>query len=126
MLGDVPQKHGLAKSLFTRLHEFYNQHGLPVAVLNTNYRCHKSIVSLAKSLFYSPDLEACAKPPSIPGVKQPLWFVCSSLENKAPPADKEIDQREVKALIDQLNRFFPYPGQLEDVCIMASNRRQAS
>ena len=123
-MGDVPQAHGLAKSLFTRLLELYNQHGLPVAVLNTNYRCHESIVTLAKSLFYTNDLNACAKPPPIPGVKQPLWFVCSSLEKK-PPVEKETDPGEVKALTDQLKHFFPNPSQLEDVCIMASNRRQA-
>ena len=125
MLGDIARDNGLAKSLFTRLLEFYNQHQLyaPVAVLNTNYRCHRTIVSLARSLFYSQDLQSCANPTSIPGVDHPIWFVCSSLD-KTLQHDVDTNQDEARALIDQLKLFFGDPRMMDDVCIMATNRNQ--
>ena len=115
----------MAKSLFTRLLEFYNQHQLyaPVAVLNTNYRCHRTIVSLAHSLFYSQDLQSCANPTSIPGVDHPIWFVCSSLD-KTLQNDVDTNQDEARALIDQLKLFFGDPRMMDDICIMATNRNQ--
>ena len=123
MLGDIARNNGLAKSLFTRLLEFYNQHRLPVAVLNTNYRCHKDIVCLARTLFYSQSLQPRANPSSIPGVAHPIWFVCSSLV-KSYETDVETDASEVKALINQLMNFYNDPRKMEDVCIIATNRHQ--
>ena len=123
VLGNIPQHYGLGKSLFTRLLEFYNKHNLPVAVLNTNYRCHKAIVSLARSLFYSHDLKSCAKLSSIPGVSHPIWFVCSSLD-KQPQTELDADPTEAKVLVDQLTTFFKDLHQLDAVCILANNRNQ--
>ena len=123
VLGNIPQHYGLGKSLLTRLLEFYNKHNLPVAVLNTNYRCHKAIMSLSRSLFYSHDLKSCAKQCSIPGVSHPIWFVCSSLE-KQPQTKLDADPNEAKVLIDQLKIFFEDLRQLDDVCILANNRNQ--
>ena len=62
-------------------------------------------------------------PTPIPSVKQPLWFVYSSLK-KEPPIEEETDLGELKALTDKLKHLFPNPSQLKDVCIMALNRRQ--
>ena len=123
VLGNAPQNYGLGKSLFTRLLEFYNKHNLPVAFLNTNYRCHEAIVSLARSLFYSCDLQSCAEPCSIPGVSHPIWFVCSSLD-KQPQTEVDTDPNEAKLLVDQLKTFFNDPSLLDDVCILANNRNQ--
>lgn len=123
-MGDIPQKNGLAKSLFTRLIELYKDRGMPIAVLNTNYRCHKEIVFLARSLFYSESLKPRAKLSSIPGVSYPILFVCSSL-TKAYRIEKETDPDEAAALIKQLKAIFK-PQQMEDVCIMATNRHQVS
>ena len=125
MLGNIPQHYGLGKSLFTRILEFYNKHNLPVAVLNSNYRCHEAIVSLARSLFYSHHLKSCAEPCSIRGVSHPIWFVCSSLD-KQPQTRLDADPNEAKVLIDQLKAFFKDLSLLDDVCILANNRNQVS
>ena len=125
MLGDIPQDHGLAKSLFTRLFEQYSQCGSQqVAQLSTNYRCHPVILELARDLFYRHELLACAMDTSIPGIKYPLWFVCTSLDKRLP-VDKEIDEFEGQALASQLNRFFQSEKNF-NMCIMAANRRQVS
>ena len=122
MLGEVPQAHGLAVPLITRLLKLYDgQQDLPVTNLNTNYRCHESIVKLAHSLSYSKNLRACATDTAIPGIPSPIWFVCSSLDKK-PPVNKESNQREAKILSDHLQIFFP--DDKRDVCVMATNRRQ--
>ena len=123
MQGDIARDNGLAKSLFTRLLEFYNQYRLPVAVLNTSYRCHKEIVYLARTLFYSKRLQPRADPSTIPGVAHPIWFVCSSLEKKAE-VDVETDANEAKNLVKQLKTFFKDPRQMDDVCIIANNKHQ--
>ena len=122
----MPQHYGLSKSLFTRLLELYCKHNgqLPMAVLSTNYRCHKTIVSLAHSLFYSQDLQSCANPTSIPGVDHAVWFVCSSLD-KTLQTDVDTNQDEARALIDQLKLFFKDSVREEDnVCVLATNRNQ--
>ena len=124
VLGDIAQNNGLAKSLFARLLELYKHREWPVAVLNTNYRCHKEIVSLARTLFYSQNLKSRVKLSSIPGVPHPIWFVCSSL-TKAYRIEQETDKDEATALIKQAKAFFK-PEQMEDVCIMATNRHQVS
>ena len=126
MLGDVARDNGLAKSLFTRLLEFYNQYRLPVAVLYTNYRCHKEIVYLARTLFYSKSLQPRANPSTIPGVAHPIWFVCSSLEKKARFDDEDIetDASEAKNLVKQIKTFFKEPRQMDNVYIIANNKHQ--
>ena len=126
MLGDVARDNGLAKSLFTRLLEFYNQYRLPVAVLNTNYRCHKEIVDLARTLFYSQSLQPRAYSSTIPGVAHPIWFVCSSLEKKARFDDEDIetDANEAKNLVKQIKTFFKDPRQMDNVYIIANNKHQ--
>ena len=124
-MGDIPQDHGLAKSLSTRLLEQYNQCGSQqVAQLSTNYRCHRDILELARDLFYDHKLHACAKNTAIPKVKHPLWFVCTSFD-KELPVDKADDEGEAKALTAQLKRFFNTSEmQNINVCIMTCNRRQ--
>ena len=121
MLGEVPQAHGLAVPLITRLLKLYKGQNLPTANLNTNYRCHESIVKIAHSLSYSKNLIACASNTAIPGIPSPVWFVCSSLDKK-PPVNKESSQREAKILSDHLRIFFP--DDKRGICIMATNRRQ--
>ena len=123
MLGDVAHNNGLATSLFTRLLNFYNQHQLPVAFLETNYRCHKEIVDLARTLFYSQSLQPRADPSTIPGVAHPIWFVCSSLEKKIE-IDVETDTNEAKNLVRQLKTVFKDPRQMDNVYIIANNRHQ--
>ena len=128
VLGDIAQENGLATSFFARLMEFYDdQHQLPLVVLNTNYRCHEAILSLACSLFYSSKLLPCVDHKSIriPDIHQPIWFVCSSLD-KTPQSDVQTDKIEAITLIDQLKVFFKDQRQLDnhDVCIMATNRQQ--
>ena len=124
MLGDIARDNGLKTSIFTRLLEFYNKYELPVAFLTTNYRCHEEIVHLARTLFYSQSLTPRADPEKIPGLDKPIWFVCSSLK-KTFPVDKETDKDEATALIKQLKTFFK-PRQMNDVCIMATNRHQVT
>ena len=92
-----------------------------MVALNTNYRCHQDIVSLARTLFYSPDLQSCA---NISDVVDPIWFVCSSLERKLKSA-VETDSDEAKALIEQLKTFSNDSIREEDdVCVLATNRNQ--
>ena len=125
MLGDVARDKGLAKSLFTRLWEFYDQYRLPVAVLNTNYRCHKDIVYLARTLFYSKSLQPRADPSTILGIAHPIWFVCSSLEQKArSEEDIATDANEAKNLVKQIKTFFRDPRQMKNVYIIANNKHQ--
>ena len=126
VLGKKPQKYGLGKSLFTRLLGQYGSQ-LEVAVLNTNHRCHEDIVSLARSLFYCNDLKVADgfKPIRIPGVSCPIWFVCSSLQmNDTQLVNKDTNSDEAKALIQQLQVIFKGTKQLDDVCIMTTNRNQ--
>ena len=126
MLGNIPQHYGLGVSLFSRLLKFYNQHKLPVAVLSTTYCCHNAIVSLARSLSYSDDLQSnSSHTSSIPDVAHPIWFVCSSLK-KTLQSDVTTDADEAKVLIDHLNRFFKDLKQSDGVCIMATSRNQVS
>ena len=125
MLGEVPQVHGLATSLITRLLKLYKQFNFPVARLSTNYRCNEAIVKLAHSLSYTDRLTACASPEdtTIPGIPQPLWFICSSLDKKLA-IDKESDSKDAKALTDHVRIFFP--NSEDGICILGSNRRQVS
>ena len=121
MLGETARINGLSKSLFTRLLEYYSKNELPVAVLNTNYRCHKSIVSLARKLFYSHGLKSdCPNRPS--SISHPISFVCSSLEQ--PSITNATNKVEADALISRLNFSFKDIGDMKDVCIMATNRQQ--
>ena len=125
MLGDIARDNGLAKSLFTRLREFYNQYHLPVAVLNTNHRCHKEIVYLAQTLFYSQSLQSRAYSNTISGIAHPIWFVCSSLEKKARSHEYvETDENEAKNLVKQIKTFFKDPRQMDNVYIIANNKHQ--
>ena len=108
-------------SLFTRLLKFYN---LPVAELNTNYRCHEEIVYLARKLFYSQSLQPRADPSAILDVAHPIWFVCSSLE-KETKIDIETDANEAKNLVKWLNTFFEDLTQIDhNGYIIANNRHQ--
>ena len=128
MLGKKPQKYGLGKSLFTRLLGQYGSQ-LEVAVLNTNHRCHEDIVSLARSLFYCNDLKVADgfKPIRISGVSCPIWFVCSSLQTDITQlVNKDTNSDEAKALIQQLQVIFKGTKQLDDVCIMTTNRNQVN
>ena len=127
MLGKKPQKNGLGKSLFTRLLGQYGSQ-LEVAVLNTNHHCHEDIVSLARSLFYRNDLKVADgfKPICVAGVSCPIWFVCSSSlqTNITQLVNKDTNSDEAKALIQQLQIIFKGTKQLDDVCIMTTNRNQ--
>ena len=126
VLGDIAQNNGLAKSLITRLLELYNlHHELPMAVLITNYRCHTEIVSLARTLFYPQSLKSFENSMQ---VSRPIWFVCSSVMKTHQVKQKTgTDMDEAAALINQLKAFFTQNAkQMEDVCIMATNRHQVS
>ena len=92
-----------------------------MVVLNTNYRCHQDIVSLARTLFYLPDLQSCA---NISDVAEPIWFVCSSLERKLKSV-VETDSDEAKAIFGQLKIFLKDSIREEDdVCVLATIRNQ--
>ena len=83
-------------------------------------------MSLARSLFYSNDLQSsCFHSTSIPDVAHPILFVCSSLE-KTLQSDVGTDSDEARVLIDRLNHFFKKLKQSDSVCIVATSRNQVS
>ena len=131
VLGDIPREYGLSKSFFTRMLQLYNQNEGQrnnIALLHINYRCHKSILDLVQHFFYN-WLPLAAKADITPFSSYPLFFVCSSL-SKDFSKREEADEREAELMATQLHEFLDrWPSEwgepeLEDVCLMATNRRQ--
>ena len=135
VLGYTPQKCGLSKSIFTRLLHLYNQkfhegQSNNIAFLNTNYRCHETILNLAQHLFY-PGVSLVARTNIVPFSSYPLFFVCSNLSEKFSIRE-EADEHEACLLVTQLRQFIDrWPREwgapeLEDICLIAPNRRQVN
>ena len=136
VLGEIPREGGFAISLLERLEIHYNKMGenaAPYIVrLETNYRCHRDLLSLAEKLFYKSTLKSVVPPESThPSAPFPLVFVCSAL-TPPKPSDNPINGPEARIIIEQLHKFaqgWPkdYWGMKVDpsqICVMSPSRTQ--
>ena len=139
VLGDIPQVHGLSKSLLERLLDHYkelnctaiNQLSVP---LRRNYRCTKEILELPSKLFYQSKLIPTARGVfPHPNAPYPLIFVCSSIQKVTSHIERDTSDFEAQLLISKLVEFLhEWPHRewkrrrLEDVCVMAISRRQVT
>ena len=139
VLGEVPQAHGLSKSLLERLLEHYNKLGDTAlnqfsAPLRRNYRCTKEVLELPSKLFYQSKLIPAARGVlSHPNAPYPLVFVCSSIQKVTSCIENDTSDTEAQLLISKLVEFlreWPHKEwkrrRLEDVCVMAISRRQVT
>ena len=139
VLGDIPQAHGLSKSLLERLLQHYtglsgtaiNQFSAP---LRRNYRCTKEILELPSKLFYQSKLIPAARGVfPHPNAPYPLIFVCSSIQKVTSHIESDTSAIEAQLLISKLVEFLhEWPHRewkrrrLEEVCVMAISRRQVT
>ena len=136
MLGEKPQKHGLAKSLLERLYDLYHELGDVAkpycAHLSTNFRCHQTILNLACQIAYKMPLE-CRVPDHTahPNAKFPLQFVCTDLDTKVSATDNSINENEACiALEEASNYFMKWPvsnwgkRDLRQICFLSPCRGQ--
>ena len=104
MLGEEAREYGLKISLQERLQHLYKKlDGLALkhmVTLDTNYRCHKSIIDISNRLFYESKIWARSES-ALPHPKAefPLLFVCSSLT-------EEVDHEyEAKLMVEKMEDF---------------------
>ena len=139
VLGEVPQAHGLSKSLLERLLEHYNKLGDTAlnqfsAPLRRNYRCTEEVLELPSKLFYQSKLIPAAHGVlPHPNAPYPLVFVCSSIQKVTKCIENDTSGIEAQLLISKLVEFLhEWPHRewkrrrLEDVCVMAISRRQVT
>ena len=93
VLGDEARENGLKYSLQERLQNLYRRQGglalYHMVSLNTNYRCHKSIIQIPNKLFYESQIMSYPlKASPHPLAEFPLLFVCSSLTHEV---DREVE-----------------------------------
>ncbi len=129
VLGDEAREHGLKYSLQERLQELYRKLGglasKHIVSLNTNYRCHESIIQIPNALFYEGKIASSALD-AVPHhqAKFPLVFVCSSLSGKV---DCDL---EAKLLLDNMEHFVisNWPdgwGERDwDICLTTASQTQ--
>ena len=138
VLGEQPRERGFSTSLLERLEMHYIRMGriaAPYIVrLETNYRCHRDILSLAEKLFYKFPLKSLVSSESThPNAPFPLVFVCSDL-TPPQPSDNPINEPEARIIIEQLQKFargWPKDswGMKVDpshICVVSPSRTQVS
>ena len=88
--GDKASRNGLAVSLLVRLYSAYTGDELREAaetykvVLESNYRCHTTILRATRSLHYEIPVKWAkwsAEPPMHPEARYPLQFICSDVND---------------------------------------------
>lgn len=103
MLGKNARDYGLKYSLQERLQTLYRKLGKcafkHMVTLNTNYRCHESIIQISNSLFYKSKINVCSNAQPHHLAKFPLLFVCSSLTEKV---DSKL---EADILLEQVKNY---------------------
>ena len=112
VLGEVPQKYGLSKSLLERLYDLYcSQEYMDVAKfycanLRTNFRCHRKILGLACQVAYKEPLHCEVPDESVhPNAKFPLQFVCTSLDSNIEATESSINKIEVEVALSITSTF---------------------
>jgi serine/threonine protein kinase len=138
VLGEEPQKYGLAVSLLERLYDLYQELGEVAkpytAHLSTNFRCHSEIVNLARQVAYKSPLKCDVPDHSAhPHALFPLGFVCTSLDCSVTETNDSIDEVEVKAALKEASRFFMHwpdpiwgPRDLRQICFLSPCRGQVT
>lgn len=123
VLGDEARENGLKYSLQQRLQVLYRKCGGKalehLVFLNTNYRCHRDIVSFFNDLFFykfkikmNPYIDS-----QNPQVKYPLVFVCSSLTTTVDPeVEAELLLEQVKERQEGID--------WQDICLTTATRTQ--
>ena len=113
VLGDIPQKNGLALSLFQRLQLCYHDLGIAnIATLSANYRCHRDILRLVGGLFYNNTLcwAANEQPPSThPKYNYPLVFICSDINDTSGDNEADIVVRTAISIAKGVPTSWPKP-----------------
>ena len=110
MLGEKPQKYGLAVSLLERLYDLYQELGEVAkpycAHLSTNFRCHSAILGLAQQVAYKSPL-SCEVPDhsAHPEATFPLRFVCTSLDSRVRATESSICEVEVDSALKEASHF---------------------
>ena len=112
VLGEVPQEHGLSKSLLERLYDLYcSKEYMHVAKfyyanLRTNFRCHRKILDLACQVAYKEPLHCKVPDESVhPDAKFPLQFVCTSLDFNVQSSKRGINENEVYVALNKASSF---------------------
>lgn len=140
VLGDQPRQYGLTESLLERLSHLYagfddDRVKQYLVTLSTNFRCHPTIRTFVKNIFYQ-DLDLRSpKNHSLPS-PHPLYyncvlFVCSDVKENVCEVDSNVNENEAKALLRILKEvaYSNWPKewkerQLSRCCIMSPCRSQ--
>jgi len=132
VLGEEAQENGLKSSLLERLQSHYKKIGDKTATLQaslqTNFRCHKHILSFASELFYGSHVKTsriCKRIQPHPDFPYPLVFVCSS-KDKISNYESSVNEEEAYLL---LNKLVELSTCLQDscggtICVLSSSRGQ--
>ena len=138
VLGEVPQEHGLSKSLLERLYDLYcSQDYMDVAKpycanLRTNFRCHRKILDLACQVAYKKHLYCEVPDESVhPDAKFPLQFVCTSLDSNIEATESSVNKIEVEVALNKASSFLiKWPENVwgkrdpSEICFLSPCRAQ--
>ena len=109
VLGEKPQKYGLAVSLLERLYDLYQKQGPDAqpyyARLQTNFRSHRQIVNLAEQIAYKMPMDYRSDTTVHPEAKFPLLFICSSLDRELKEVKSNINLKEAEIALRQASHF---------------------
>lgn len=142
VFGDQARKHGLATSLLERLNCLYKETNSEGVVnqryqvtLSTNYRCHPTIRTFARNLFYRDfDLKlpkGYPLPSPHPLYYNCLLFICSDVKENVTEVNSNINEKEADILLKALKQiaYLNWPKEwgernLSKCCIMSPCRSQ--
>ena len=138
MLSETALENGLGVSLLERLYDCYKDTTLQkshTATLQTNYRCHPTILMLSSSLFYKHTLLSRSQSKPHPLAPYPLVFACTSLEDSIMENLSEVNKHEAELLIAKVIEFCHHwennwdrlqeeAGRVLSIGVLASTREQ--
>lgn len=137
VLGETPQKHGLAMSLMERLHQDYTENLKDItkgyhASLVTNFRCHSDITKFCGNLFYNTPLTSEVQ--SF-GTYFSFKFICSNVDLKVSPGNPNTVNKEEAAIVieevEELHHKWSKFGEwgakdCSQICLTSVTRSQVS